>query len=293
MRRPHLSLLALGFGLALALALPLPMSAVTVERDPLEGTWRFNGGTIVVVTRVNGSFRATVRAETTFLHCPHREGEQIWRIWGRDGSYSGLHLGFGARPGCALRYWLPASWRLEGDVLELRVARRTDLRPGPCGLRFSTECYTLRRVGSPARAERPSRTRRVATSFVIDLNGRPARGAARLGPTYDSSNAGGRVTIVEGANGAPPRASGSVVLVHQQLDGDDALLALQVTRVTGDAPARAFAVEVKVSESVRSPCKVGSKGRMLADSAGTLTLSLCGVRLVFPRAVTRTAAGAS
>ena len=248
---------------AVLLAIAPVASAPTAPGDPLVGLWRYGDGTVRVVRHANGSFTGTVGAPLRFAACSHPAGEAMWRLWGSDGRYSGRQLSFGAQPGCGLRVPLAASVRVDGRSLELRVARRQGIRPGPCG--SLTDCFRLTRVGAepttaPPPAPAPPR------AFELMATGRPAAGAP-ADATYTSSSAAGRV-VLDG--------TGSF-LFFDTFESRSELVAVRVTGITASS-AGAVTATVRVSRSTRPGCAAGATGTLSArDEPDRIALRVCGL----------------
>lgn len=247
--------------LAAAVLAFAPAAAPSATGDPLVGLWRYGDGTVHVVRHANGSFTGTVGAPLRFAACPHPAGEAMWRLWGKDGSYSGRQLSFGVRPGCGLRVPLAASIRVGSRALELRVARRQGIRPGPCG--SLTDCFRLTRVGAPPAASPapppPSR------SFELVANGRPASGLPD-DPAYTSSSAAGRIAL---------DGTGSFLFFDTYSDRSE-LVAVRVTGIESSS-AGSVTAAVRVSRSTLPGCVAGADGTLQArDEPDRIVLALCG-----------------
>jgi hypothetical protein len=66
------------------------------ERAPIEGSWFFSGGEILVERTGPSTYKGTTIAETHFSDCPHKPGEVTWQIQGdpKGFAYTGTHSGF-------------------------------------------------------------------------------------------------------------------------------------------------------------------------------------------------------
>lgn len=250
--------------LAAAVLAFAPAAAPSATGDPLVGLWRYGDGTVRVVRHANGSFTGTVGAPLRFAACPHPADEAMWRLWGKEGRYSGRQLSFGARPGCGLRVPLAASIRVGGRALELRVARRQGLQPGACGA--FTDCYRLTRVGkAPAPAPPASEPPSAPKSFDLLANGVPSSGRPQ-DPSYSSSSAAGRI-VLDG--------TGSFLFFDTYTDRSE-LVAVRVEAIASAAADRVTA-RVRVSRSTLPGCKAGATGTLAArDGADRITLAVCG-----------------
>jgi hypothetical protein len=97
--------------------------------DSIQGVWSFNGGSVAIQPRPDGSFIGTVVAPTTFARCSHPIGERMWSDMRLqpDGSYWGEHQWF-LEPTCSPNLLLgPTAWR----VIE-----------APDGERFLRACFS-------------------------------------------------------------------------------------------------------------------------------------------------------
>jgi hypothetical protein len=98
LRRVLLSLLG-----CLILAAAVPALASASASTELKGVWSFNGGEIAIHSEgPEGGLIGTVIEPTTFAHCPHQAGEEIWSgiTLQPDGSYWGLHQWFYENGSC-------------------------------------------------------------------------------------------------------------------------------------------------------------------------------------------------
>lgn len=252
-------LIALAVVVVGATAAPAPAHAA----DPIEGTWAFRGG-LVDVRADRGAFTGTVRRSVRFAVCTHRAGERMWRIFKGRG-YSGRHLSFDDRiPGCSLddRVNLPASFRLAGDRLQVRVARFTHIQPGACG--WSTVCFTLKRVAAPS-----------TRSITIGVDARPASGAEALGASYRGSALTALVDVERFRGRMSVR--GTVDLVHDDAQAGSKHVRFRVTRVVGRR------LHLRVASSELSACAAGATGTLVVTDArpDAVELRACGWALVF------------
>lgn len=243
-----------------------PAAAPSATSDPLVGSWRYGDGTVRVVRHANGSFTGTVTSSLRFAACPHPAGEPMWRLWGKEGRYSGRQLSFGPWAGCGLRVPLAASVRVDGRVLELRVARRQGLRPGACGA--STDCFRLSRIGAapapgaPAAADpQPKPT----ISFDLAANGAPSSGRPQ-DASYSSSSGAGRI-VLDG--------TGSFLFFDTYSNRSE-IVAVRVESLASTTPTRVVA-RVSVSRSTVPGCDAGATGTLTAeDGADRIALAVCG-----------------
>lgn len=166
------------------------------------------------------------------------------------------------RRSTGLRVPLAASVRVDGRTLELRVARREGLRPGPCG--GLTDCFRLIRVG-PAPAPAPPPAPAPRRAFELVANGKPASGRPD-DPAYTSSSGAGRV-VLDG--------TGSF-LVFDTFANRSELVAVRVTRIES-ASAGTVRATVRVSRSTRPGCAAGATGTLRArNEPDRIELAVCG-----------------
>jgi hypothetical protein len=147
-RPPRLATL-LGLALALlALGAPPALAA-----EPIEGTWAYQGGRVVVEVSGPGTFRGTVTSPTRFLDCDHPAGERMWSISSGSGHgpYAGTHQWFESGT-CEPAPGGQATWtvREQDDVffLDFCTAPPGGGEPNPDNP--NRVCSTLRRAKPPA-----------------------------------------------------------------------------------------------------------------------------------------------
>lgn len=251
-----------------ALVAALGPAGAAPAPDPIVGTWALGGGT-VVVTGSGERFRGVVREPLVLHQCPHGPGELMWTIVRTKTGYAGRHRSFGARPGCGLRVWLSANWRLSGRTLQVSVARFEGRWPRACG--SSTVCFRFGRVGAapgPAAPAGPAAPRTLVQALVT-IAGAPDSGAAVLGDGYTRSSAVGR--LVRTSSGA----TGSLLVIHTYADRSELVAAtpVSVTRTSTGLTAR-----LRVTRSEAAGCEEGSTGTIVLRG-DTASLALCGATL--------------
>ena len=135
--------------LALVALAAFPAAAGAVE--PIEGTWAYQGGRVLVEPSGPGAFKGTVTAATRFLSCDHPVGERMWSISGRGSAYSGTHQWF-EEPGCAPAPGGSATWTVRdaGDVFLLDFCTAPPGEGAPTPENPATRCSTLQRARPPA-----------------------------------------------------------------------------------------------------------------------------------------------
>jgi mRNA-degrading endonuclease toxin of MazEF toxin-antitoxin module len=154
---------------------------------PIEGTWAFQGGRVLVESTDSDGFRGTVTRATTAGPCSHRVSQPIWEVNATEqtGIYRGgaIYLDGSCKtlPGRGF-----ARWTITGDRgLELCSVAPDDVSSAPT-------CVDLQRVRAPAAA--PT----FATTVVV-----PASSTCRRSRKL-------RVTVRRGAPDPPIRAVISV-----------------------------------------------------------------------------------
>jgi hypothetical protein len=63
--------------------------------EPIEGSWLFDSGEVLVQATGPGTYTGTVVKPTQFATCPHPAGQQMWQINGSAMSYAGTHVWYG------------------------------------------------------------------------------------------------------------------------------------------------------------------------------------------------------
>jgi hypothetical protein len=124
---------------------------------PIEGTWNFQGGQVVVQPQPDGSLIGTVTVESTFLACPHPVGQQMWRIHGSGTSYTGTHLWY--RADCTPNPGGDATWTIVSTDPTTYTMTFCTAPPGagppdpaatPSNPVGKTQCFPLVRKLSPS-----------------------------------------------------------------------------------------------------------------------------------------------
>ena len=126
----------------IALAALTALPAVAGAADPIEGTWFFNGGQVLVQPTGTNIFKGTVVVATTFGACTHPVQEPMWEITKRGTIYEGTHDAF-YEPSCERALDVPATWSVHVDE-------------GQFLMEFCTGfgCSTLRRAKPPTQPPR-------------------------------------------------------------------------------------------------------------------------------------------
>jgi hypothetical protein len=137
-------------------ALPMVAAADTASPAPIEGTWNFGGGEILVQPVSGDAFTGTVVAQTTFGSCPHPVGQAIWQIQGSGANYTGTHVWNHAD--CAPNPGGQSTWTITSTdpstyTLTFCTAAPGDGPPDPAATPTNfaggTQCFALTRQLSP------------------------------------------------------------------------------------------------------------------------------------------------
>lgn len=123
--------------------------------EPIEGSWFYDGGEILIERTGDGVARGTIVRPTRLAQCTHPAGEQIWALSGTGTTYVGTHQWFRTL-GCTPNPGGQATWVVggaEGTQQTLRLCTRSpDVGGppalGPTGLPLDahTRCHELRRA---------------------------------------------------------------------------------------------------------------------------------------------------
>jgi len=146
--------------IALAVAIAaLALPAAAQAFDPIEGTWNYSGGAVLVEATGPGTFKGTVTKVTQFANCPHPVGQQIWAITSAPPDYSGTHAWYTSS--CAVSPGGKSAWHVTtqngGPVLifcsnEPGSANQPgfDASGNPVNVdRGPSDCNTLTRLAPP------------------------------------------------------------------------------------------------------------------------------------------------
>jgi hypothetical protein len=138
--------------LTLALAALAAWAPSALAAEPIEGSWAYQGGRVVVEVSGPGTFRGTVTTPTRFLDCDHPMGERMWTITSGSGNgpYTGTHQWFETgtcvpAPG-GLAEW---SVRESGDQFFLDFCTAPPGGGAPNPENPARVCSTLRRAKPP------------------------------------------------------------------------------------------------------------------------------------------------
>jgi hypothetical protein len=123
-------------------ALAAPAAAV----QPIEGSWFYEGGEVLVEPTGPGTFKGTVVRATRLATCTHPAGQRMWEISGSGSSYTGTHDWFFSD--CRENPDGQATWNVRApsggrQQLDFCTARPGTGAPGPSNP--ATRCHTLER----------------------------------------------------------------------------------------------------------------------------------------------------
>jgi hypothetical protein len=123
--------------------------------EPIEGSWLFENGEVLVEATGAGALKGTVVKPTRFTACTHPAGEVMWQIRGTGASYTGTHTWYhidcSEDPG-GLSTWAitstdPANFRLRFCTSTPGAGPPTfDASGNPTS---RTRCHDLRRILPP------------------------------------------------------------------------------------------------------------------------------------------------
>jgi hypothetical protein len=145
-------------GLAVAGAIVVGMvmwAGVAQAAEPIEGSWLFESGEVLVEATAVGALKGTVVKPTRFTACTHPAGQVMWLIRGSGASYTGTHAWYHSDcsedPG-GLSTWTitstdPANFTLRFCTITPHAGPPTfDPSGNPTG---STRCHALKRILPP------------------------------------------------------------------------------------------------------------------------------------------------
>lgn len=145
----------------LFIATPRPAHAT----EPIEGTWNYNGGQVLVEPTGTSTYKGTVVVETTFSNCPHLVGERMWEIRGSGTYYEGTHLWFDSND-CATSGRTPghSTWTViqSGSSLILKDCSTSPGDPSDIRCNDLTQAYPPQKPKLDDIAKLPSRKKCVS-----------------------------------------------------------------------------------------------------------------------------------
>jgi hypothetical protein len=123
--------------------------------EPIEGSWLFQEGEVLVEATGPGAFKGTVVKPTRFAACPHPAGERMWQISGSGTAYTGTHIWY--RPDCSPDPGGQSTWTITSTDAANFTLRFCTARPGTGAPTFdaagnptgATTCLDLKRVLPP------------------------------------------------------------------------------------------------------------------------------------------------
>ena len=128
--------------------------AAAAAGEPVEGTWHYSGGVVLVESAGPGSFRGVVVRTTRFGTCAHPAGERMWTVSGTGTAYSGTHQWF-SQADCAPQPGGLASWtvREDGERYVLRFCTAPPDAGAPDPAKAETVCSDLERAKPSSRPQ--------------------------------------------------------------------------------------------------------------------------------------------
>lgn len=132
--------------------------------EPVEGTWNFGGGEVLVKPTGPGTFEGTVVKQTQFSTCPHLAGERMWKLSGSGANYTGTH-NYLSNDDCSIQETPgQASWRIistDPSRLQLEHCSSPPGEGEPTPENPETRCHTLDRLRPPEPPVTPAVEREV------------------------------------------------------------------------------------------------------------------------------------
>jgi hypothetical protein len=138
--------------LLLALTVVLVSAPAAAAAEPIEGTWSFQSGEVLVKANGPGTFAGTVVKDTQFNRCPHKAGEQMWTISGSGTEYTGGHNWFNQTNCTFMTPQGQSTWRITAADATRYELEFCTAQPGsgPAGPEnATTRCHVLRRLRPP------------------------------------------------------------------------------------------------------------------------------------------------
>jgi hypothetical protein len=123
--------------------------------EPIEGSWLFENGQVLVEATGPGAFKGTVVKPTLFTACTHPAGEVMWQIHGAGTSYTGTHVWY--HSDCSQDPGGLSTWTITGTDPARFTVRFCTVTPGggpptfdPAGNPTQiTRCHDLTRLLPP------------------------------------------------------------------------------------------------------------------------------------------------
>lgn len=125
---------------------------------PIEGTWNFGDGQVLVTPNRDGGFNGVVSKAIKFADCDHPKGQRMWRLNGSGTAYTGTHVWYDAAPACEPAPGGPSRWDIldqSADHYSLRFCTTRPNRAAPeinadGTAKPGTVCMILTRAKPPA-----------------------------------------------------------------------------------------------------------------------------------------------
>jgi hypothetical protein len=123
--------------------------------EPIEGSWLFENGEVLVEATGPGAFKGTVVKPTRFTRCAHPTGQVMWRLGGTGAAYNGTHIWYhsdcsedpGGRSVWTITNTDPANFTLRFCTVTPGGGEPTfDPAGAPTG---DTRCHDLKRILPP------------------------------------------------------------------------------------------------------------------------------------------------
>lgn len=143
-------------GLALGLVVAFGTVSAQAATQPIEGTWNFGDGQVLVQAQPDGSFSGVVTEPISFATCIHPIGQVIWAMDGSGLSYTGTHVWF--HPNCQYEPGGQSTWKITDTsatefTLTFCTAHPGDGAPDPSASPGhnvgATQCFDLTRALAP------------------------------------------------------------------------------------------------------------------------------------------------
>ena len=143
-------------GLALGVIMAFGNVSAQAATQPIEGSWNFGNGQVLVQAQPDGSFSGVVVEPISFAGCVHPIGQVIWAMTGSGLSYTGTHVWF--HPNCGSEPDGQSTWTLtDTSATEFTLTFCTahpgdgapDLSASPGHNVGSTQCFDLTRALAP------------------------------------------------------------------------------------------------------------------------------------------------
>jgi hypothetical protein len=123
--------------------------------QPIEGSWLFQNGEVLVEPTGAGTFKGTVVKPTRFIACTHPTGQVMWNIGGSGAAYTGTHVWY--HSDCSVDPGGLSTWAITNTAPATFALRFCTVRPGGGPPTFDaagtptggTSCNDLKRILPP------------------------------------------------------------------------------------------------------------------------------------------------